>query len=74
MTGGAILESTKNLPVRVRLTETDRDSLNELASLDLRPDQARDRAFRPTSALGEFDLLPEYASIARRNEQRVSSR
>jgi multidrug efflux pump subunit AcrB len=73
VTGGAILESTENLPVRVRLTDTDRDSLNELASLDLRPDQARDRAFRPTSALGEFDLLPEYASIARRDEQRVNT-
>jgi multidrug efflux pump subunit AcrB len=73
VTGGAILESTENLPVRVRLAEPDRDRLNDRASLDLRPDQARHRAFRPTSALGEFDLLPEYASIARRNEQRVNT-
>jgi len=73
VTGGAILEATENLPVRVRLTHTDRDSLDELASLDLRPDQARDRAFRPTSALGDFELVPEYASIARRNEQRVNT-
>ena len=73
VTGGAILESTENLPVRVRLTNTDRASLNELASLDLRPAQAQDRNFRPTSALGEFALVPELANIARRDEQRVNT-
>ncbi len=73
VTGGAILESTENLPVRVRLTNADRASLQALTSLDLRPDQAQDRAFRPTSALGEFDLVPELASIARREEQRVNT-
>lgn len=72
-TGGAILESTENLPVRVRLTDTDRASLDTLASLDLRPEQAQDRNFRPTSALGEFQLVPELASIARRDEQRVNT-
>ncbi|MBE9109896.1 efflux RND transporter permease subunit [Nodosilinea sp. LEGE 07298] len=73
VTGGAILESTENLPVRVRLTNADRASLNQLASLDLRPAQAQDRGFRPTSALGEFELVPQLASIARRNEQRVNT-
>ncbi|MGB3491403.1 MAG: efflux RND transporter permease subunit [Elainellaceae cyanobacterium] len=73
VTGGAILESTENLPVRVRLANADRASLNTLASLDLRPDQAQDRGFRPTSALGEFELVPQLASIARRNEQRVNT-
>ena len=73
VTGGAILESTENLPVRVRLTNNDRASLESLASLDLRPDQSRDREFRPTSAFGEFDLLPELATIARREEQRVNT-
>jgi len=73
ITGGAILESTENLPVRVRLAEGDRASLEELASLDLRPPQAQDRRFRPTSALGDFELVPQLASIARRNEQRVNT-
>ncbi|MBE9098303.1 efflux RND transporter permease subunit [Vacuolonema iberomarrocanum] len=73
VTGGAILESTENLPVRVRLTDTDRASLEALVSLDLRPDQTQDRAFRPTSALGEFELMPELAAIARRHEQRVNT-
>ncbi|MGJ3251392.1 MAG: efflux RND transporter permease subunit [Elainellaceae cyanobacterium] len=73
ITGGAILESTENLPVRVRLTNRDRASLETLASLDLRPQQAQDRGFRPTSALGEFELVPQLATIARRNEQRVNT-
>ncbi|MEO0948599.1 MAG: efflux RND transporter permease subunit, partial [Cyanobacteria bacterium J06641_5] len=72
-TGGAILEATENLPIRVRLADSDRASLEALASLDLRPDAAQDRNFRPTSALGEFELVPELASIARRDEQRVNT-
>ncbi len=73
VTGGAILESTENLPVRVRLANGDRASLDALASLDLQPDQAQGRKFRPTSALGEFELTPQLASIARRNEERVNT-
>ncbi|MEM9905074.1 MAG: efflux RND transporter permease subunit [Cyanobacteria bacterium P01_D01_bin.44] len=73
VTGGAILESTENLPVRVRLTNTNRASLTQLASLDLRPGQSGDRAFRPTTALGEFGLIGESSNIARRSEQRVNT-
>ncbi|NER78528.1 MAG: efflux RND transporter permease subunit, partial [Leptolyngbya sp. SIO1D8] len=73
ITGGSILESTENLPVRVRLTNPDRASLESLSSLDLRPELAQDRAFRPTSALGEFELLPDLANVARRDEQRVNT-
>ncbi len=71
--GGSVLESTENLPVRVRLTETDRSNLSDLASLDLRPSQTNDRNFRPNSALGEFNLVPQRAKISRRNEQRVNT-
>ncbi|MDY6937486.1 MAG: efflux RND transporter permease subunit [Cyanobacteriota bacterium] len=71
--GGSILESTENLPVRVRLTNTDRADLDRIASLDLRPDGATDRNFRPTSALGELSLESELAVVARRNEQRVNT-
>ncbi|MEO0407081.1 MAG: efflux RND transporter permease subunit [Cyanobacteria bacterium P01_A01_bin.135] len=73
VTGGAILESTENLPVRVRLANRDRASLSELASLNLQPDQAQARKFRPTTALGEFELVPQTASITRRNEERVNT-
>ncbi|MGB3615487.1 MAG: efflux RND transporter permease subunit, partial [Elainellaceae cyanobacterium] len=61
---------------RVRLANADRASLDELASLDLQPDQAQaqaQRKFRPTTALGEFELTPQIASIARRDEQRVNT-
>ncbi|MGB7445289.1 MAG: efflux RND transporter permease subunit [Coleofasciculaceae cyanobacterium] len=71
--GGSILESTESMPVRVRLTNTDRGDLSQIASLDLRPEQSNDRNFRPTSALGEFNLVPELANIARRDEQRVNT-
>ncbi|MEO0942944.1 MAG: efflux RND transporter permease subunit [Cyanobacteria bacterium J06642_12] len=73
ITGGTILESTENLPIRVRLTNPNRADLDALASLDLRPEQGGDRDFRPTSALGEFELLPETANVARRHEQRVNT-
>ncbi|MGD1862346.1 MAG: efflux RND transporter permease subunit [Leptolyngbyaceae cyanobacterium] len=73
MTGGAILESTENLPVRVRLSNRDRASLEALASLDLRPTQGQGSGFRPAAALGDFELTPQRASIARRNEQRVNT-
>ncbi|MEM9119251.1 MAG: efflux RND transporter permease subunit [Cyanobacteria bacterium P01_F01_bin.56] len=73
ITGGAILESTENLPVRVRLNQGNLASLDTLTSLDLQAPQAGDRGFRPTSALGEFELVPQFAGIARRNEQRVNT-
>ena len=73
VTGGAILESTENLPIRVRLTNTNRASLTQLASLDLRAERSQDRTFRPTTALGEFDLIGESSNIARRSEQRVNT-
>ncbi|MFQ3614868.1 MAG: efflux RND transporter permease subunit [Cyanobacteriota bacterium] len=73
VTGGSILESTEELPVRVRLANADRASLQALASLDLRPQQAQDRSFRPLSSLGNFELVPQLTQITRRNEQRVNT-
>ena len=71
--GGSVLESTENLPVRVRLANTDRADLRQIASLDLRPEgNTGDRNFRSTEALGEFSLVPELANISRRNEQRTN--
>lgn len=67
--GGSVLEATENLPVRVRVANSDRADLSEIASLDLLG--AGNRA--STDALGEFTLVPELAKIARRNEQRVNT-
>ncbi|MEM7063694.1 MAG: efflux RND transporter permease subunit [Cyanobacteria bacterium P01_B01_bin.77] len=66
--GGSVLEATENLPVRVRVANSDRANLSQIASLDLLG--ANNRA--STDALGDFTLVPELAKIARRNEQRVN--
>ncbi|MFG6097474.1 efflux RND transporter permease subunit [Leptothoe sp. ISB3NOV94-8A] len=66
--GGSILEATENLPVRVRVANSDRADLSQIASLDLRGTGNR----ASTAALGDFRLVPELAKIARRNEQRVN--
>ena len=74
--GGSILEATENLPVRVRIADTNRGDLSQIASLNLQPNQQDGRSqenLRPLSALGNFNLVPQLASISRRNEQRVNT-
>ena len=67
--GGSILEGTENLPVRVRLNNSNRADLSQIASLDL---QSENGGSRSADALGKFDLVPELAKISRRNEERVN--
>ncbi|MBV6625610.1 MAG: efflux RND transporter permease subunit [Rivularia sp. (in: Bacteria)] len=73
--GGSILESTENLPVRVRVANSNRGDLSQIASLNLQPTQqgGNEPNLRPLSALGKFNLVPQLASISRRNEQRVNT-
>ncbi|MGF1480029.1 MAG: efflux RND transporter permease subunit [Cyanophyceae cyanobacterium] len=71
--GGSILEATENLPVRVRISNTARADLSQIASLNLSVNGPETSDFRSTSALGEFELVPELANIARYNEQRVNT-
>ncbi len=73
--GGSVLEGTESLPVRVRLSNGDRASLDQIASLNLSSNAASDssNSFRSTAALGNFSLVPELANISRRNEQRVNT-
>ncbi|MEM7760760.1 MAG: efflux RND transporter permease subunit, partial [Cyanobacteria bacterium P01_A01_bin.40] len=68
--GGSILESTENLPVRVRVSNTERTDLSKIASLDLSSAETGNSS--ALSALGEFKLVPELANIVRLNEQRVN--
>ncbi len=75
-TGGSILESTEELPVRVRLSAGDRAGLNNITSLDLLPDQdgSSDAVQSiPLSSLGKIILKPELAKITRYNGQRVNT-
>ncbi len=72
--GGSILEATESLPVRVRLANSDRADLSQIASLELRSQaDSADQESRSTAALGEFSLVPEFVNIARRDEQRVNT-
>ncbi|MDJ0903485.1 MAG: efflux RND transporter permease subunit [Xenococcus sp. MO_188.B8] len=75
--GGTILESTEELPVRVRLSVADRAQLNNLASLNLLPSGNRLTGNNiepiPLSSLGKVALKPELAKITRYNGQRVNT-
>ncbi|MEL6442454.1 MAG: efflux RND transporter permease subunit [Cyanobacteria bacterium J06621_8] len=70
-TGGSILEGTENLPVRVRIGNSERGDLSQIASLNL--SAGDDNNFRSTAALGDFSLVPQLSRISRRNEQRVNT-
>lgn len=71
--GGSILEGTENLPVRVRVSNTERADISRISSLNLSAGGGNNNDFRSTSALGEFNLVPELANISRYNEQRVNT-
>ncbi len=74
--GGSILEDTEELPVRVRLANSDRASLDQITTLDLVPNNQLspgNSTSLPLSALGQIDLVPETAIITRRNSQRVNT-
>ncbi len=71
--GGSILEATENLPVRVRVSNTERADLSQIASLNLSSNGENNNGFRSTSALGEFNLVPQLSNISRYDEQRVNT-
>ena len=74
--GGSILESTEELPVKVRLSAPDRAQLNNIISLDLLPNknESSDAVQSvPLSSLGKITLKPELAEITRYNGQRVNT-
>ncbi len=74
--GGSILEGTEELPVRVRLGKRDRGNLDQITTLDLLPTTIPSNQNPPTvplSALGQIELVPELATITRRNGQRVNT-
>lgn len=73
--GGSLVESTEELPIRVRLAGSERGDLSRISSLDLLPiSNAADEPnqFIPISALGSVERVPERAVITRRNGRRVN--
>ena len=76
--GGSVLESTEELPVRVRLSNVQRGNLEDIASLYLLPvaptvEGENSTGLVPLSALGEVELTAELAKITRRNGQRINT-
>ena len=74
--GGSIFEDTEELPVRVRLANSDRASLDQITTLDLVPNNqlsSEGSAALPLSAIGQIKLVPETAIITRRNGQRFNA-
>ena len=69
-TGGSILEDTEDLPVRVRLPDTDRSDLSQIESLDLLNNQGQPVPF---SSVARVTLLPETSRIAREDGQRINT-
>ena len=61
--GGTYMEETEELPIRVRRAAAERQALETLASLELRGEAGQSV---PLHALGEFELVPERATITRR--------
>ena len=77
--GGSLVESTEELPVRVRLADARRETVAALRSLMVvGPDAAAAAAHGdfpgiPLSALGTMALVPSDSPIARRNGERINT-
>ncbi|NEO48821.1 MAG: efflux RND transporter permease subunit [Moorea sp. SIO4A3] len=70
--GGSVLESREELQVRTRLAQEERSNLERIASLNILSNQANSNSI-PLDALGDVKLVPDIASINRRNGQRMNS-
>ncbi|NEO54797.1 MAG: efflux RND transporter permease subunit [Okeania sp. SIO3B5] len=78
--GGSIIEDTEELPVRVRVSNSQRGDFSKITSLDLQPtvSNLNRNSFSstdtiPVLALAEVELQPEFSVIRRRNGRRVNS-
>ena len=76
--GGSIVEGTEELPVRVRVANGGRDSLDSVASLALTSPLAvqgspNDFPGIPLTAVGQVSIEPERPAITRRNGERINT-
>ncbi len=70
--GGSVLESREEIQVRTRLAKDERGNLERISSINVFSNQENSQSI-PLDALGNIKLLPEIASINRRNGQRINS-
>ncbi|MBE9155971.1 efflux RND transporter permease subunit [Nodosilinea sp. LEGE 06152] len=68
-TGGSVLDGTRDIPVRVRVPEDQQGDLGAIASLDM----VTTAGNLPLDAIASLDLVPDIASISRRNGQRINT-
>ncbi|NNL66640.1 MAG: efflux RND transporter permease subunit, partial [Myxococcales bacterium] len=75
--GGSILESTEEIPVRVRVRGDHRATLGHIFGDALLAERSavdeRGITGAPLSALGRVDLVPELAGVTRRNGERSNT-
>ncbi|WP_405232223.1 efflux RND transporter permease subunit [Lentisalinibacter salinarum] len=71
-TGGTVLEDLEELPVRVRLSRQAQETTAAIAGFSLLA-PALDGEWIPADAVGEITLVPEAASISRRDGRRVNN-
>lgn len=73
--GGSILEETEELPVRVRVPQDRRGSLNNIASLQLISNKKTDDGqaqYVPLTAIAEVRMSSEIAAISHFNGERMN--
>ena len=68
--GGSVLESTEELPVRVRVANSERSSMSAIASLSLQPPDGGEPV--AVAALAESRLVPERSLIPRFGNRRMN--
>lgn len=69
--GGSLLESTEDIPVRVRVADTARGDLGAIASTDLLANNSATAI--PLSAVADISLVPDIATIAHYDAQRINT-
>ncbi|WP_158174497.1 efflux RND transporter permease subunit [Grimontia hollisae] len=75
MTGivqGSVLEETESIPVRVRVDDASRTSINELNKLRLPLAGSEEQADLPISAIADLSIVPSRGAIPHRNGERVN--
>ena len=74
-TGGVLLESTEQLPVRVRLANEVRGELSEIASSRIRAgiNSGAQASWMPLESVAQLQLVPEVSAIPRRNGERCNT-
>ena len=73
--GGMILEGTEEIPVRVRVADSGRGTVDQIESLDIVSDRSMTKATYagiPLTALGTVVLKPEQSAILRQDRRRMT--